>query len=126
MLFFVVLLVIMVIAFFICFSPYHLQRLLTTYVEDMTLPYNSQLLSFMNVLYAISGFFYYMSTTVNPLNSLWSRKFRAAYNGLFAPRKPVQARKIQFNVSLNRLNGYSSISAGERPKRDELMSIRHQ
>jgi len=57
----------MAVAFFICYSPLHVQRLMTTYVETRDLGPKSPLFIFIKVLFFISGFLYYLSTTLNPL-----------------------------------------------------------
>jgi hypothetical protein len=70
-----------VAAFFICWAPFHTQRLLAVYgagsqdkrpSESMVIVYNT--------LTYISGVLYYLSTTVNPvLYHIMSHKFREAF-----------------------------------------------
>ncbi|XP_050441474.1 neuropeptides capa receptor-like [Adelges cooleyi] len=64
-----------VIAFFLCWAPFHAQRLLYVYAQD------SQYYSLVNeLLYIIAGCFYYFSSTVNPiLYNLMSMKYRRAF-----------------------------------------------
>ncbi|XP_055956692.1 pyrokinin-1 receptor [Patella vulgata] len=69
-------LVAVVVAFFVCWAPFHAQRLLVVYVEDWT----STLMQVHDCLYYISGVLYYISSTINPiLYSIMSVKFRQAF-----------------------------------------------
>ncbi|XP_067678501.1 pyrokinin-1 receptor-like [Haliotis asinina] len=69
-------LVTVVVAFFVCWAPFHSQRLLVMYVERWT----QQLLLVHERLYHVSGVFYYISSTINPiLYSIMSLKFRQAF-----------------------------------------------
>lgn len=64
-----------VIAFFLCWAPFHTQRLLYLYAKDS--PYYPQV---NELLYTIAGCFYYFSSTVNPiLYNLMSMKYRRAF-----------------------------------------------
>uniref|UniRef100_A0A5K4EPF9 Putative neuropeptide receptor n=2 Tax=Schistosoma mansoni TaxID=6183 RepID=A0A5K4EPF9_SCHMA len=70
-------LVAVVVAFFICWAPFHLQRVLTSANVQMTW-------FFIDFLFYVSGFLYYMSATVNPiLYSLMSARFRRAFISTF-------------------------------------------
>ncbi|XP_050293775.1 pyrokinin-1 receptor-like isoform X2 [Anthonomus grandis grandis] len=75
-------LIAVVVAFFICWAPFHLQRLYTIYTsfpksdEKM----HSLYLRIYALVTYISGIFYYMSATTNPiLYSIMSVKFREAF-----------------------------------------------
>ncbi|XP_041360156.1 pyrokinin-1 receptor-like [Gigantopelta aegis] len=69
-------LVAVVVAFFVCWAPYHAQRLLVVYVKTWT----PNLLKVHDILYYVSGIFYYFSSTINPiLYSIMSLKFRQAF-----------------------------------------------
>ncbi|XP_031839764.1 neuropeptides capa receptor [Nomia melanderi] len=64
-----------VIMFFICWAPFHAQRLLYVYGQDSD--YYPDL---NELLYILSGCLYYFSTTVNPiLYNLMSMKYRYAF-----------------------------------------------
>ncbi|WAR09401.1 PK1R-like protein [Mya arenaria] len=69
-------LVAVVVAFFLCWAPFHAQRLMTLYVEHWT----SKLIEVQGYLFYVSGILYFFSSTVNPiLYNLLSRKFRRAF-----------------------------------------------
>ncbi|XP_076235966.1 neuropeptides capa receptor isoform X2 [Calliopsis andreniformis] len=66
---------VVVIAFFICWAPFHTQRLLYVYLrEDPKFDMINQW------LYPVSGCLYYLSTTINPiLYNAMSAKYRNAF-----------------------------------------------
>ncbi|XP_073991420.1 pyrokinin-1 receptor-like [Rhodnius prolixus] len=74
-------LVAVVVAFFICWAPFHAQRLLAIYGLNVGSDKHSSLLvNAYTILTHISGVLYYVSTTVNPvLYNIMSLKFRDAF-----------------------------------------------
>ncbi|KRT84914.1 G protein-coupled receptor, partial [Oryctes borbonicus] len=76
-----------VVAFFICWAPFHAQRLIATYVKapadgntNDSIP-----LKIYEISTYISGILYYVSTTINPLlYNIMSNKFREAFKETFA------------------------------------------
>ncbi|XP_015924827.1 pyrokinin-1 receptor-like [Parasteatoda tepidariorum] len=65
-----------VIAFFLCWTPFHAQRLMAIYISNPT-EYDYTIFSFLT---NISGILYYVSATINPiLYSILSLKFRHAF-----------------------------------------------
>lgn len=67
-----IIIVAVVFAFFLCWAPFHAQRLVAFYLNDHS------------IIYAIvtytSGVLYYLSTCINPLlYNLMSNKFREAF-----------------------------------------------
>ncbi|XP_013772714.1 neuropeptides capa receptor-like [Limulus polyphemus] len=71
-------LVAVVIAFFLCWAPFHAQRLLVVYVHPRQWTMNLRTLN--EVLYYLAGCLYYFSATINPiLYSLMSTKYREAF-----------------------------------------------
>ncbi|CAH1798704.1 unnamed protein product [Owenia fusiformis] len=69
-------LVAVVVAFFVCWAPFHAQRLMTTYVDVWT----PKLIDAQSTLFYISGVLYFVSSTVNPiLYNLMSKKYRQAF-----------------------------------------------
>lgn len=82
-----------VLAFFICFLPFHLQRLLATYLQEKRNndADNEQLAEFSQILFMMSGVLYYFSTTANPLiYNILSRRFRVAFKEVLLCRKRVK------------------------------------
>ena len=64
----------MVVAFFVCWAPFHAQRLVAVHAD----PEREPQVALYVVLTHISGVLYYLSTTVNPLlYHLMSHKFRS-------------------------------------------------
>ena len=118
-----------VVGFFICWAPFHTQRLMATY---MTIDAGTKKLGvFMNTLYYISGTFYYISTTINPiLYSILSLKFRQAFkNTIFRlcqnqpqkrPQKAFTTYKfnnkqgMQVDTRLTLLNGKVNVAPESR------------
>nr|BAO01086.1 neuropeptide GPCR A36 [Nilaparvata lugens] len=73
-------LVAVVVAFFICWAPFHAQRLLGTYLTGPAGSHSSTAQIIYVVVTYLSGILYYMSTTVNPiLYHIMSLKFREAF-----------------------------------------------
>ncbi|KAF5301799.1 hypothetical protein FQA39_LY10584 [Lamprigera yunnana] len=101
-------LVAVVVAFFICWAPFHAQRLLAIYAQ----PSSSNVIATFNALTYISGVLYYMSTTINPvLYHIMSNKFRMAFKETFFERlKRKQKPELQLRYST--LSGRSSIDKG--------------
>lgn len=70
------------IAFFICWAPFHVQRLIAIHgTNSDRITSNSQWIEFLYLLMTyISGVLYYLSTTINPiLYNIMSNKFRVAF-----------------------------------------------
>ncbi|CAH0702484.1 unnamed protein product [Spodoptera exigua] len=74
-------LVAVVVAFFICWAPFHAQRLVAIYgTTENHLARSPILLSVYSFLTYTSGVFYYMSTCINPIfYHIMSNKFRDAF-----------------------------------------------
>ncbi|XP_058826216.1 pyrokinin-1 receptor isoform X2 [Topomyia yanbarensis] len=87
-------LVAVVVAFFICWAPFHAQRLVYIYgVDKDHQPTDPLILKFFVVTTYVSGILYYLSTCINPLlYNIMSNKFRQAFketlgNGCYFTRK---------------------------------------
>uniref|UniRef100_A0A1B6CAS5 G-protein coupled receptors family 1 profile domain-containing protein n=1 Tax=Clastoptera arizonana TaxID=38151 RepID=A0A1B6CAS5_9HEMI len=79
-------LVAVVVAFFICWAPFHAQRLVTIYVVPQ-FPHSLFTINLYTVITYLSGILYYVSTTVNPiLYQIMSLKFREAFKMLLGWR----------------------------------------
>lgn len=73
-------LVAVVVAFFICWAPFHAQRLLAVYLSNASPEAQETFAGFYVVLMHTSGVLYFVSTTVNPvLYHIMSKKFREAF-----------------------------------------------
>ncbi|CAF1253637.1 unnamed protein product [Rotaria sordida] len=66
-----------VIAFIICYAPFHVQRLITSSSNFDHLSLNQR--RAVKIFYFISGIFYYLGSTINPIfYHLFSHKYREA------------------------------------------------
>ncbi|KAK6170384.1 hypothetical protein SNE40_018793 [Patella caerulea] len=71
-------LVAVVIAFFVCWAPFHVQRLMTIYVPPGN--WTVQLLEIQTYIFYVSGVLYFVSSTVNPiLYNVLSKRYRRAF-----------------------------------------------
>ncbi|XP_076673169.1 pyrokinin-1 receptor isoform X1 [Andrena cerasifolii] len=78
-------LVAVVVAFFICWAPFHAQRLLAVYAQSTEAEPEDALIIVYTILTYVSGVFYYLSTTVNPLlYNIMSNKFREAFKSMLS------------------------------------------
>lgn len=70
-----------VVAFFICWAPFHAQRLLAVYGDgNRDEAPSAAMVTVYHALTYTSGVLYYLSTTVNPvLYHIMSHKFREAF-----------------------------------------------
>lgn len=67
------------VAFFLCWAPFHVQRLMAVYGKSMQQTSELYRTIYWWVTY-VSGVMYYLSTCVNPLlYSVMSHKFRNAF-----------------------------------------------
>ncbi|XP_049545001.1 pyrokinin-1 receptor isoform X2 [Anopheles darlingi] len=85
-------LVAVVVAFFLCWAPFHAQRLVYIYgVDKDHQPSDPLVLKLFIVTTYISGILYYLSTCINPLlYNIMSNKFRQAFKSiLFRKRCPT-------------------------------------
>jgi len=92
-------LVVVVFAFFFCWTPFHAQRLMfvlvTLYGE-----WTTTLTSVQHILFTISGVFFYFNSTLNPiLYSVLSKRFRRGFS----------------DIKRNLLNKLFHLSTGSQP-----------
>ncbi|XP_005376636.2 PREDICTED: neuromedin-U receptor 2 [Chinchilla lanigera] len=72
---------VLVLVFGICWTPFHVDRLFFSFVEEWTEP----LAAVFNLFHVVSGVFFYLSSAVNPIiYNLLSRRFQAAFRNLFS------------------------------------------
>nr|AEX15648.1 pheromone biosynthesis activating neuropeptide receptor isoform A [Mythimna separata] len=76
-------LVAVALSFFICWAPFHVQRLLAIYGKSLEHPSDTFYLVYI-VLTFLSGVLYFLSTAINPfLYNIMSNKFRNAFKVRF-------------------------------------------
>ncbi|CAK9823731.1 Pyrokinin-1 receptor [Anthophora retusa] len=106
-------LVAVVIAFFICWAPFHLQRLIAIYGTNKEdhISSNSKWIEFLYLLMTyISGVLYYVSTTINPiLYNIMSNKFRVAFMETLSRSCRIPGLAIH-----NEQRSYSSLSRSQQ------------
>lgn len=109
-------LAVVVITFFISWAPFHAQRIIILYGKRWL---NYELIN--KFLFAISGFFYYFSCTINPIiYNMMSNRYRVAFRETLCGKKrrrrhfaPIQkglARKTVSDASARHALVSSSIS----------------
>ena len=79
------------VAFFICWAPFHAQRLLYVVFYEYQWKFVSEGLyqQINEKLFYITGCFYYFSSTVNPiLYNVMSAKYRNAFKETLCGRRP--------------------------------------
>ncbi|XP_008253653.2 neuromedin-U receptor 2 [Oryctolagus cuniculus] len=73
---------VLVLAFAICWTPFHIDRLFFSFVEE----WNESLAAVFNLIHVVSGVFFYLSSAVNPIiYNLLSRRFQAAFRNVISP-----------------------------------------
>ncbi|XP_013772711.1 neuromedin-U receptor 2-like [Limulus polyphemus] len=81
-------LIAVVIAFFVCWAPFHSQRLLFLYVTLYS-RWTTQLRTVNHYLFSLAGCFYYFNSTINPiLYSVMSNRFRVAFREKLCTGRP--------------------------------------
>lgn len=72
-----------VVTFFICWAPFHLQRLFYIYGQD-----NIFFMETNKWFYLLSGCFYYLSTALNPIfYNFMSKRYRLTYKRMINTKK---------------------------------------
>ncbi|CAL1689313.1 unnamed protein product [Lasius platythorax] len=116
-------LVAVVVAFFICWAPFHAQRLLAVYAQSTASEPEDALIVVYTTLTYVSGVFYYLSTTVNPLlYNIMSNKFREAFKSMLSKNC---VRKCSSHRSSLRQPTYSSLSRYQRSMKHRFDGVQH-
>ncbi|KYN30205.1 PREDICTED: neuromedin-U receptor 2-like isoform X2 [Trachymyrmex cornetzi] len=116
-------LVAVVVAFFICWAPFHAQRLLAVYAQNSSSEPEDTMVIVYTTLTYVSGVFYYLSTTVNPLlYNIMSNKFREAFKSML-PKYCI--RKFSSHKVIRRQPTYSSLSRYQRSIRHRFDDAQH-
>ncbi|XP_054162680.1 pyrokinin-1 receptor-like [Oppia nitens] len=106
-------LIAVVVAFFVCFAPFHAQRLMAIYVKN---PTQSEII-FHSILSYISGVTYYLSATINPiLYSIMSVKFRQAFKDTFMKCFVKQRTSNRLGKFVGSTSSYSHIRFNSKLK----------
>ncbi|XP_047530648.1 pyrokinin-1 receptor-like [Vanessa atalanta] len=119
-------LVAVVIAFFVCWAPFHAQRLVAIYgTSEDHLAKSPVLLSVYYFLTYLSGVFYYISTCINPIfYHIMSNKFRDAFKNTIirccCPSKnlPIVQRCSYTTVPLSR--HVNSLKPAHRENKEKM------
>lgn len=86
-------LIAIVITFFISWAPFHAQRLNFVYGKHWS---NYTIIN--EYLFAIAGFFYYLSCTINPIiYNVMSHRYRTAFSQTFCCKKKSKRSNKNFN-----------------------------
>ncbi|XP_052242607.1 pyrokinin-1 receptor-like [Dreissena polymorpha] len=93
-----------VVAFFVCWAPFHAQRLLTVYNTDWT----PDMLAIQSSLFYVSGVLYFIGSTVNPiLYNVMSRRYRLAFLETICKTKPVRTYNSKRPTNGNKTTKFS-------------------
>ncbi|CAH0581224.1 unnamed protein product [Chrysodeixis includens] len=111
-------LVAVALSFFICWAPFHVQRLLAIYGKSLDHPSDTFYLVYI-VLTFLSGVLYFLSTAINPfLYNIMSNKFRNAFKMTLATwcgrGGPRMGRTYSALLASQRLR--AGAGAGERAR----------
>ncbi|KAH9366528.1 hypothetical protein HPB48_010318 [Haemaphysalis longicornis] len=113
-----------VVSFFICWTPFHAQRLIATYADQ-----TAAMVLLFTVLTYISGVTYYLSATVNPiLYQVMSLKFRQAFVDTFGCCCPEGARLSKSELtfaSFYNHNSAASVHSSARAHRRRSLSTQN-
>ncbi|KAK4882870.1 hypothetical protein RN001_006189 [Aquatica leii] len=93
-------LVAVVVAFFVCWAPFHAQRLLAVYLSTASQEAQKKYIKLYIVLMYTSGVLYFVSTSVNPvLYHIMSKKYREAFKTTFSQMcRPNSSKKFGRNI----------------------------
>lgn len=99
-LFYLLFAVAVAVAFFLCWAPFHAQRLMAVYGKTSSTPMSCIFRRTYTVLTYVSGVLYFMSTCINPLlYSIMSHKFRDAFKVSFL----ILWYSVYFSPKINKL-----------------------
>ncbi|XP_054734430.1 neuropeptides capa receptor [Anastrepha obliqua] len=112
-----------VVTFFICWLPFHLQRLWFLYAKE-----NYYFQEINEWMFSIAGFTYYVSCTINPiLYNVMSHRYRVAFKDiLWGKRKSAYYRNgfTKDQSSFRETTMASSLGVGSNSAYDRVHSIR--
>lgn len=109
-----------VIAFIICYAPFHAQRLITSSSNARHLSLTQR--RAVTIFYFISGILYYLGSTINPIfYHLFSRKYREAFRRTMKRIVHCQRRRRFSYPHLHPRNGHASPKLGRSPPISRLV-----
>ncbi|XP_041674799.1 LOW QUALITY PROTEIN: pyrokinin-1 receptor [Drosophila eugracilis] len=125
-------LVAVVVCFFLCWAPFHAQRLIAIYAPARGAKLREQHEFVYTVMTYISGVLYYLSTCCNPLlYNIMSHKFREAFKavlfgkkvskGSLNSRNNIESRRLRRALTNSSQTQRVSIESAEQPKQSSLM-----
>ncbi|XP_034486186.1 pyrokinin-1 receptor [Drosophila innubila] len=113
-------LVAVVICFFLCWAPFHAQRLIAIYAPDHGAQLHDQHELLYTVMTYISGVLYYLSTCINPLlYNLMSNKFREAFKAVLFGKKYLKGSlNSRHQLESRRLHRTTTLNSSTQTQRD--------
>ncbi|XP_033166106.1 pyrokinin-1 receptor isoform X2 [Drosophila mauritiana] len=120
-------LVAVVVCFFLCWAPFHAQRLIAIYAPARGAKLRDQHEFVYTVMTYVSGVLYYLSTCINPLlYNIMSHKFREAFKavlfgkkvskGSLNSRNNIESRRLRRALTNSSQTQRFSIESAEQPK----------
>ncbi|XP_008063261.1 neurotensin receptor type 1 [Carlito syrichta] len=108
-----------VIAFVVCWLPYHVRRLMFCYISDEQ--WTPFLYDFYHYFYMMTNALFYVSSTINPiLYNLVSANFRQVFLGTLACLCPMWRRQRRRPVLSRKANSVSSSHTFSNATRETL------
>ncbi|KAH8347535.1 hypothetical protein KR059_012303, partial [Drosophila kikkawai] len=125
-------LVAVVVCFFLCWAPFHAQRLIAIYAPARGADLRDQHEFVYTVMTYISGVLYYLSTCINPLlYNLMSKKFREAFKvvlfgkkvskGSLNSRNNIESRRLRRALTNSSQTQRVSIDSAEQQPKQTLV-----
>ncbi|XP_036674379.3 pyrokinin-1 receptor isoform X1 [Drosophila suzukii] len=126
-------LVAVVVCFFLCWAPFHAQRLIAIYAPARGAKLREQHEFVYTVMTYISGVLYYLSTCINPLlYNIMSHKFREAFKavlfgkkaskGSLTSRTNMESRRLRRALTNSSQTQRVSIESAEQPKQPVMQN----
>ncbi|XP_030243679.1 pyrokinin-1 receptor-like isoform X3 [Drosophila navojoa] len=117
-------LVAVVICFFLCWAPFHAQRLIAIYAPARGAQLHDQHELLYTVMTYISGVLYYLSTCINPLlYNLMSNKFREAFKAVLLGKKYSKGSlNSRHQPESRRLRRTTTLNSSSQTQRDSTES----
>ncbi|XP_076477144.1 pyrokinin-1 receptor isoform X2 [Bombus vancouverensis nearcticus] len=117
-------LVAVVVTFFICWAPFHAQRLLAVHAKNTTEPKDALVIVYTILTYT-SGVFYYLSTTVNPLlYNIMSNKFREAFKSMLSNHCGSSRKSVPRQLTYSSLSKYARSTLRQISISDDNQKLR--